>query len=41
MALRASKKGGIPKKSESDDEVDDKAGLIDDNYEIGEIKTSK
>lgn len=41
MALRASRKQGLPKKPDSDEEIDDKVGGINDNYDIGEIKNSK
>jgi len=40
MALRQSKKG-LPKKAESDEDVDEKASTIEDNYNFGEINVKK
>jgi hypothetical protein len=41
MAMRASRKGALPKKEDSDNDIDDNAAVIDDNYNIGEITNSK
>ena len=41
MAMRASRKGALPKKDDSDNDIDDNAAVIDDNYNIGEITNSK